>query len=198
MEPAREYEREYLLAARRSRWTRQMKAGVAYFVLVIFAIIAIGPFLYLLALLRRASISSPTPPQWLPESPHGQLRDGHQRHELSALGLNTLIYAGAVTIISVFIDALAGYAFARLRFPGGTLRRRALDADDPDGGGDCAPLPDQGVRHGQHVSGADPATVVSPLRHDASVHQHAARGLYEAARLDGANEFQVPTRSCCL
>lgn len=32
--------------------------------------------------------------------------------------LNTIIFAGGVTIIKVFIDTFAGYAFARYRFPG--------------------------------------------------------------------------------
>lgn len=31
---------------------------------------------------------------------------------------NTVIYAGSVTIISVYFDSMAGYAFARLRFKG--------------------------------------------------------------------------------
>lgn len=32
--------------------------------------------------------------------------------------LNTLIFAGSVTVISVFFDSLAGYAFARMNFKG--------------------------------------------------------------------------------
>ena len=35
-------------------------------------------------------------------------------------GLNTLIFATCVTVITLAIDTLAGYAFARLRFPGRT------------------------------------------------------------------------------
>ena len=49
------------------------------------------------------------------------------------------------------------------------------------------------ARHGQHVPGVDPADGLQPARrlHDAAVHLDAARGLVEAARLDGASEFQI-------
>jgi multiple sugar transport system permease protein len=41
-------------------------------------------------------------------------------HQTSYLrwGLNTLIFATSVTLITLVIDTLAGYAFARLHFPG--------------------------------------------------------------------------------
>ena len=32
--------------------------------------------------------------------------------------LNTILYSGTVTIVSVFFDSMAGYAFARYKFPG--------------------------------------------------------------------------------
>lgn len=34
---------------------------------------------------------------------------------------NSLIFAGGVTIISLFFDSMAGYAFAKLRFPGSNI-----------------------------------------------------------------------------
>jgi multiple sugar transport system permease protein len=40
---------------------------------------------------------------------------------LARLYLNTLLFAGAVTVLSVTFDSLAAYAFARLRFPGKEL-----------------------------------------------------------------------------
>src|ERR1700722_14663505 len=37
------------------------------------------------------------------------------------LFLNSVIFAGGVTVISVFLDSLAAYALARLNFPGKNL-----------------------------------------------------------------------------
>jgi multiple sugar transport system permease protein len=44
-------------------------------------------------------------------------------HQLpfARLLLNSVIFAGGVTVISVFFDSLAAYALARLRFPGRTI-----------------------------------------------------------------------------
>jgi multiple sugar transport system permease protein len=44
-------------------------------------------------------------------------------HELpfARLVINSIIFAGGVTVASVFFDSLAAYALARLRFPGRTL-----------------------------------------------------------------------------
>jgi multiple sugar transport system permease protein len=44
-------------------------------------------------------------------------------HELpfARLVLNSVIFAGGVTVLSVFFDSLAAYALARLRFPGRTI-----------------------------------------------------------------------------
>ena len=66
-----------------------------------------------------ATTSSPFPPQWLPKSLYlGNF--GAVLHQTSYLrwGLNTFIFATSVTLITLVIDTLAGYAFARLRFPG--------------------------------------------------------------------------------
>jgi multiple sugar transport system permease protein len=44
-------------------------------------------------------------------------------HELpfARLVLNSVVFAGGVTVLSVFFDSLAAYALARLRFPGRTI-----------------------------------------------------------------------------
>ena len=61
------------------------------------------------------------PPEWIPKS----LYWGNFStilHETSYLrwGVNTLVFATSVTLITLAIDTMAGYAFARLRFPGRT------------------------------------------------------------------------------
>ena len=88
--------------------------------LTLFAVIAIGPFLYLLSPSFRHSYDLFTfPPQWLPKSLYlGNF--GTVLHQTSYLrwALNTFIFATSVTLITLVIDTLAGYAFARLKFPG--------------------------------------------------------------------------------
>ena len=88
--------------------------------LVLFAVIAIGPFLYLLSPSFRQSYDLFTyPPQWLPKTLYSG-NFGTVLHHTSYLrwGLNTFIFATSVTLITLVIDTLAGYAFARLQFPG--------------------------------------------------------------------------------
>ncbi len=111
---------DYAGAARRNRSIRLGKGVAAYAVLTLFAVIAIGPFLYLLSPSFRQGYDLFTfPPKWLPSS----LYLGNFSmliHQTSYLrwGLNTLIFATSVTLITLVIDTLAGYAFARLHFPG--------------------------------------------------------------------------------
>ena len=114
------YAEEYAQAARRSRVFRFGKGLAAYTTLSIFALIAVGPFLYLLSpSFRRSYELFSYPPKWIPHSLYtGNF--GTVLHQTSYLrwGLNTLIFATSVTVITLIIDTLAGYAFARLRFPG--------------------------------------------------------------------------------
>ena len=114
---------EFSRAARRDQLVRFGKGLAAYLVLAVFAVIAVGPFLYLLSPSFRQSYELFSyPPEWIPHSFYtGNF--GTILNETSYLrwGLNTLIFATSVTVITLAIDTLAGYAFARLRFPGRTL-----------------------------------------------------------------------------
>ena len=113
---------EYGRAVRRDRGGRIVKATVAYLFLALFAVIAIGPFLYLLSPSFRESYELFSyPPEWIPKS----LYWGNFStilHETSYLrwAVNTLVFATSVTLITLAINTMAGYAFARLRFPGRT------------------------------------------------------------------------------
>ena len=113
---------EYGRALRRDRVFRIVKAVVAYLVLAVFAAIAIGPFLYLLSPSFRQSYELFSyPPQWIPKSLYwGNFSTILHQTSYLRWGLNTLIFATSVTLITLAIDTMAGYAFARLRFPGRT------------------------------------------------------------------------------
>ena len=116
-------------------------------------------------------------------------------------GLNTLIFATSVTVITLIIDTLAGYAFARLRFPGRTvLFALVLSTLMIPTAAVVAPLYIM-VSHLPGWTHAGVNTylgmilpmVCSPLgvfmmRQFIST---LPEGLVEAARLDGASEFQI-------
>jgi ABC-type glycerol-3-phosphate transport system permease component len=113
---------DYARAARRSHVVGFGKGLASYLVLGAFALIAVGPFVYLLSPSLRQSYELFTyPPQWIPDSLYwGNFSTVLNETSYYRWGLNTFIFATAVTLISLVIDTLAGYAFARLRFPGRT------------------------------------------------------------------------------
>jgi len=96
------------------------KGLAAYTTLTIFSVIAIGPFLYLLSpSFRRSFELFSYPPKWIPHSLYtGNFATVLHGTSYLRWALNTLIFATSVTVLTLIIDTLAGYAFARLRFPG--------------------------------------------------------------------------------
>ena len=81
-------------------------------------------------------------------------------YPVATWALNSVIVATVATALCVLFGAMAGYALARLRFPGRRLCLPALPRldDDPAGGRRraAAPRHDQD-RLGEHLPGADPA-----------------------------------------
>ena len=194
---------EYARAARRHRTVDTTKALLGYAVLILFAVIAIGPFLYLLSPSLRHSYDLLTfPPQWLPKSLYlGNF--GSVLHQTSYLhwALNTLIVATSVTLITLVIDTLAGYAFARLEFPG----RKVLFAIVIS----CLMIPTAAIVAPLYIivsnlpawthSGVNtyPGLVLPMVCSPLGVFMMRQfmstlpQGLVEAARLDGAGEFMI-------
>lgn len=194
---------DYARAARRNRSLRIAKAVLAYGVLLLFALIAVVPFIYLLSPSLRQSYELFTyPPQWIPESLYwGNFSKVLNDTSYFRWGLNTLIFATSVTLITLVIDTLAGYAFARLRFPGRTaLFALVIATLMIPTAAIVAPLYIL-VSHMPGWTHAGVNTylgmilpmVCSPLgvfmmRQFIST---LPEGLVEAARLDGASEFQI-------
>jgi ABC-type glycerol-3-phosphate transport system permease component len=194
---------DYARAARRRRTLDLGKGIASYAVLTLFAVIAIGPFLYLLSPSFRHSYDLFTfPPQWLPKSLYlGNF--GFLLHQTNYLrwALNTFIFASAVTIITLVIDTLAGYAFARMRFPGrGILFGLVIATLMIPTAAILAPLyiivsnlPSWTHAGVNTYPGMVLPMVCSPLgvfmmRQFMST---LPEGLVEAARLDGAGEFLI-------
>jgi ABC-type glycerol-3-phosphate transport system permease component len=194
---------DYARAARRHRIFGVGKGFAAYLVLLLFAVIAIGPFIYLLSPSLRQSFELFTyPPVWFPETLYwGNFDTVLNETSYYRWGLNTLIFATAVTLITLVIDTLAGYAFARLRFPGKTALFVLVIS--------CLMIPTAAIVAPLYIMvsrmpewshagintylGMILPMVVSPLgvfmmRQFIST---LPEGLVEAARLDGASELQI-------
>ncbi|MBB5912558.1 multiple sugar transport system permease protein [Nocardia transvalensis] len=100
---------------------RTVRGAVIYAVLIAIAWCAVGPILWAIAasLKTEGAVSDPNP---IPSNP--QWSNYTEVFDLLPLGrmlLNTVVYAGCITAGQVFFCSLAGYAFARLRFPGREL-----------------------------------------------------------------------------
>ena len=91
-----------------------------YGVLIVAGIIAVVPFLYVISTsLKDTAALFSYPPEWIPSEPTvGNFRTLLEEYPYVRWTLNSLIVASAVTIIKVIIDSMAGYAFAKMSFPG--------------------------------------------------------------------------------
>jgi multiple sugar transport system permease protein len=91
-----------------------------YGVLIVAGVIAIVPFLYVISTsLKDTAALFSYPPEWIPSEPTvTNFRTLLDDFPYLRWLLNSLIVASVVTIIKVMIDSMAGYAFAKMSFPG--------------------------------------------------------------------------------
>jgi ABC-type glycerol-3-phosphate transport system permease component len=92
----------------------------AYAVLILAAFVALFPFGYVISTSFKQTLQLfRYPPQWLPDpATIINYRKLIEDRPFPRLTLNSLIVASSVTVIKVVIDSMAGYAFAKMRFPG--------------------------------------------------------------------------------
>ena len=88
--------------------------------IALFCFVAVAPFAYVVsASLKRTRSLFQFPPEWIPSHP---TLDNYTRlvSDLPFLRwtLNTLLVAGAVALLKVAFDSMAGYAFSKLSFAG--------------------------------------------------------------------------------
>ena len=91
-----------------------------YGILIVAAIIAMVPFLYVIStsLKDNASLFS-YPPEWIPSEPTLiNFQTLLSEYPYLRWTFNSLVVATTVTAIKVIIDSMAGYAFAKMTFPG--------------------------------------------------------------------------------
>ncbi|CAN5732814.1 carbohydrate ABC transporter permease [soil metagenome] len=91
-----------------------------YSILIVAAVIALFPFGYVVSTSLKTTMSLfAYPPDWLPDEPTlDNYRNLVQRYPFWRWLMNSFIVAGSVTAIKLVIDSMAGYAFAKMRFPG--------------------------------------------------------------------------------
>jgi ABC-type glycerol-3-phosphate transport system permease component len=99
-----------------ARWaTAGLVAGSALLV----ALLALGPFLYVLSSAFKPTASLfQYPPEWIPSEPYTGNFTRLLGGDFPQWTLNTLIVAGTITLFKLWFDSMAAYAFAKLRFPG--------------------------------------------------------------------------------
>ncbi len=91
-----------------------------YGVLILAAFIALVPFLYVISTSFKDTVALfKYPPEWIPSEPTLiNFQELVQDYPFLRWTLNSFIVASTVTVIKVIIDAMAGYAFAKMTFPG--------------------------------------------------------------------------------
>lgn len=91
-----------------------------YGILIVAASISLVPFLYVISTSFKDSVSLfQYPPQWIPREPTlDNFRTLLQDNPFIRWMINSFIVAASVTAIKVIIDSMAGYAFAKMQFPG--------------------------------------------------------------------------------
>jgi multiple sugar transport system permease protein len=107
----------------RERLRRRIPGAIATIILVIGAIGMVAPFLWMFATsMRQATHAFDLPPDWFPWPPRV---DNYQAAVSGPVPLlrnmfNSAVIAICVSIGQLITSPLAGYAFAKLRFPGRT------------------------------------------------------------------------------
>jgi multiple sugar transport system permease protein len=104
----------------RARFVRRTARALMWVTLVIGAIVFVFPFVWMLAMSVKPEGQAITyPPTLLPHNfDFSTYTSVWSQIGLGQLYINTFAFAGAVTVLSVTLDSLAAYAFARLQFPG--------------------------------------------------------------------------------
>lgn len=105
----------------RPAWLQTMIVVASYAFLIAFAIIMISPFIYTISnSFKPAPEIAQSPASIIPDTftleHYRKLAQGSV--QLPRWTFNSLLFAVVVTVGRLFLDSLAGYALARLRFPG--------------------------------------------------------------------------------
>jgi ABC-type glycerol-3-phosphate transport system permease component len=107
-------------AGRRSVWRRRLASAALYAFLTVVAVFCLMPFYFMLSgsLMDRGEMFR-IPPRLWPEQPiFDNYRELFRRFPFLTYLRNSLIVSVAQTVGVLFFSSLAGYVFAKRRFPG--------------------------------------------------------------------------------
>ena len=99
---------------------KTMSAAVLYAVLLVGAVATLTPLLWMIgASFMHAGEAAAIPPRFIPRAPTLEhYRMLFTRLDLARCFLNSSIISVSVTLLSLLINSMAGYAFGKLRFRG--------------------------------------------------------------------------------
>ncbi len=102
-------------------WVRRLVKIAAYTFLILFALIEFLPFVWALStsLKTPAETNVGFPPKWIPANP--TLENYTEIFKIVPFGtwyLNSIVTSVITTLLCLFFSSTAGYAFARIPFPG--------------------------------------------------------------------------------
>ena len=176
---------------------RRIGLGFSYFALILITILMIFPLLIVvLVSFTPNAITQTWPPKLIPSQfTLENYQSLFKRLPIGREMLNTVIFAGAVTIISVFFDSLAAYGLSRVNFKGRGLLLGVLIATMMIPGmallircTSCSP-----TWASSTATGASSSAYGRRRRHlpAAPVFISIPKDLDNAARIDGAGEFRI-------
>lgn len=177
---------------------RKLEAVALHALLVVGVVLSATPLLWMVsASFMRPGEANTSPPPLLPHAPTLEhYRALFTSQNLGRYFLNSLIIAGGGTVLGVMITAMAGYAFAKLRFRGRDRLFQGLLAGMVVPG-QVAMLPmflelrQMGLIN--TLFGAM-IPVLAPIYGVFLIRQYALSipdDLLDAARIDGASEFRI-------
>ncbi|PIP11691.1 MAG: sugar ABC transporter permease [bacterium (Candidatus Stahlbacteria) CG23_combo_of_CG06-09_8_20_14_all_40_9] len=99
---------------------RNFMRVIIYAILIVVFIATITPFAWMMVSSLKTQEGIFTfPPRWIPKSPtFDTYQQLFQRMTFPVYIRNSIVVTISVTILVLFFSSLAGYAFAKLRFPG--------------------------------------------------------------------------------
>jgi len=101
----------------------RLKKWAPYLILFAISILILAPIIWTISTsLRLGSESFTVPPKWIPTDFRiKNYQDVFSKVPFATLILNSAIFTTSIVLGQLFTAALAGYAFARLKFPGGKV-----------------------------------------------------------------------------
>lgn len=172
--------------------------AISYIAVGINIFIAILPFFYIVSTsIKQSKFLFEYPPQWIPLPVYwGNFLYLLQKTSFLRWAANTIIVSVAVTALKLLFDSMAGYAFAKMRFPGKEVLFVFVVATlmIPFS---AILIPLYFLIRGMQITNTYWALILPPLANPIGIFlmrsfiETLPEDLENAARMDGASEFEI-------